>query len=193
MAAGFWNSTTANAPWPGGTVPSSTDDVVIRPGDTVTVTASATINSITFANTATSTGTVSVNSGQILTVTGSIVQQNAASAPSRAGGSNPVRNRYRDAYLVARATAAIGAVVKAVGIGLGCLIAIVAVIMGSQTGGGPQFFFGGLLLGVIVGIPIYVLGVLVSAHAQVLKATLDTAVHSSPFLTKDEMARVTSL
>jgi len=136
---------------------------------------------------------VSVNSGQILTVTGSIVQQNAASAPSRAGGSNPVRNRYRDAYLVARATAAIGAVVKAVGIGLGCLIAIVAVIMGSQTGGGPQFFFGGLLLGVIVGIPIYVLGVLVSAHAQVLKATLDTAVHSSPFLTKDEMARVTSL
>lgn len=174
-------------------MPSSTDDVVIRPGDTVTVTASATINSITFANTATSTGTVSVNSGQILTVTGSIVQQNAASAPSRAGGSNPVRNRYRDAYLVARATAAIGAVVKAVGIGLGCLIAIVAVIMGSQTGGGPQFFFGGLLLGVIVGIPIYVLGVLVSAHAQVLKATLDTAVHSSPFLTKDEMARVTSL
>ncbi|RJO60729.1 MAG: hypothetical protein C4542_08260, partial [Dehalococcoidia bacterium] len=76
--SGNWNSTTNNAPWPGGTVPATTDNVVIRPGDTVTVTANATINSITFANTATATGTLTVNSSVTLTVTAGITLQNAA-------------------------------------------------------------------------------------------------------------------
>jgi hypothetical protein len=100
--------------------------------------------------------------------------------------------RYRDAYLIAKATDAIGSSVKAVGIGLGALIAIGALIVGGQNEHAAQFFMGGLVLGAVVAIPLYVLGVLVSAHAQVLKATLDTAVHSSPFLTKEEMASVMS-
>ena len=41
---GPWNSTTPNAPWPGGTVPSPADDVIIRPNDNITVTTAATIN-----------------------------------------------------------------------------------------------------------------------------------------------------
>jgi hypothetical protein len=108
----------------------------------------------------------------------------------RSSASVSHATRYRDAYLVAKATAAIGLVVKAVGVGLGVLIIVAVVIIGSQNDGSAQLFAGGLLLGVVVGIPIYVLGVLVSAHAQVLRATLDTAVHSSPFLTKEEMAQV---
>jgi len=62
------------------------------------------------------------------------------------------------------------------------------IIASSQNG--ILYFFAGLLLGVVVAVPIFVLGVLVAAQGQVLKATLDTAVHSSPFLTKEEMARV---
>lgn len=104
-----------------------------------------------------------------------------------------VGTRYRDAYLVARAVATIGAAVKFIGIGLGVLIVFAAVFIGSQSRSGDQFFVGGVLLGVIVAIPIYVLGVLVSAQAQVLKATLDAAVHTSPFLKKEDMARVMSL
>lgn len=101
--------------------------------------------------------------------------------------------RYQDAYLVARATAAIGGVVKMVAIGLGVLIALAAVVLGSAGGKGAEAFFAGLLLGAVAAIPIYILGVLVSAQGEVLKATLDTAVHGSPFLKKEDMARVMSL
>ncbi len=74
---GNWNSTTPNAPWPGGTVPSATDDVVILPTHDITVTANASINSITLGsnNTAT-TRILTVNSGITLTVTAGITMQN---------------------------------------------------------------------------------------------------------------------
>ncbi len=101
--------------------------------------------------------------------------------------------RYSDAYLVARTTSGIGIAVKAIGIILGLLVAIVGIVIGVQHDGAPQFILGGVLLGFIVALPLWVLGVLVCAQAQVLKATLDTAVHGSPFLTKEEMARVMSL
>ncbi len=107
--------------------------------------------------------------------------------------SRSVVSRYRDAYFVARATTAIGAIVKNIAIGLGLLIAVAAGIAGSQNHSSGQFFVGGVFLGTIIATPLYVLGVLVSAHGQVLKATLDTAVHSSPFLKKEDMAKVMSL
>ena len=66
--SGNWNSTTANQPWPGGSVPGSGDDVVIRPGDTVTVTANASINSVTFNNTSATASTLTVNNSFKLTV-----------------------------------------------------------------------------------------------------------------------------
>ena len=107
--------------------------------------------------------------------------------------TSSVGRRYQDAYLVARATTAIGVAVKSIGIGLGVLIVIAAAIFGSQADRAGMGFVGGLVFGAVVAIPLYVLGVLVSAHGQVLKATLDTAVHSSPFLKKEDMARVMSL
>jgi hypothetical protein len=77
---GNWNSTVPNAPWPSGIVPSSTDDVIIRPGDNITVTANATINSISFGNSGGSgtTRTFTVNSGVVLTVTAGITLRNGA-------------------------------------------------------------------------------------------------------------------
>ena len=66
---GNWNS---GATWLGGVAPAPADDVIIRPGDNVTVTASTSINSITFNNTAATTGTVTVNPGVTLTVATSI-------------------------------------------------------------------------------------------------------------------------
>jgi hypothetical protein len=94
---------------------------------------------------------------------------------------------------VARATTALGAVVKTIGILLGFLVLLAAMILSREVGNGLLLFVGGLLSGAVVGIPLYVLGVLVSAQGQVLKATLDTAVHGSPFLQKEDMARVMSL
>src|SRR5579859_7869120 len=73
--SGNWN---AGATWAGGIAPVATDDVVIRPGDVITVTANATANSLTFASTAATNGTVTVNIGIVLTITANVIFQNSA-------------------------------------------------------------------------------------------------------------------
>lgn len=123
-------------------------------------------------------------------------QAQGAQEPDAAGSiSASLWGRYRDAYLVARATAAIGGAVKGIGIGLGILIVLGAVGLATQNQGAQSaaYLIGGLLAAAVVGVPLYVLGILVAAQGQVLKATLDAAVHTSPFLEKQDMARIMSL
>ena len=103
-----------------------------------------------------------------------------------------VMSRYRDGYLVARVTTGIGQTVKLIGIGLAVIIFLWALFAATQ-GGDLKWGLAGMLLAVIVGVPFYVLGILVSAHGQVLKASLDTSVHTSPFLKKEQMAKIMSL
>ncbi|XZF12469.1 T9SS type A sorting domain-containing protein [Chitinophagaceae bacterium MMS25-I14] len=73
VTSGDWNS---GSTWFGGTVPSATDNVVISPFTTVTVSSNTTINSIVFSSTSSFTSTLSVSSGATLTVTTSISEQN---------------------------------------------------------------------------------------------------------------------
>jgi len=100
------------------------------------------------------------------------------------------RVRYSDAYTVAGAVVGFGGMVKAVGVIVG-IIGILGGILAASSSG--LFLVGGVALGVVGGIPIYVLGVLVSALGQQTKACLDSAVHSSPFLSDSEKASVMSL
>ena len=79
---------------------------------------------------------------------------------------------------------------KAVAVIIGLLIGFTALLAGSQS---LLYTVGGAILGIIVAVPIFILGVLVSAQGQILKATLDTAVNSSQLLTKDEMQQIMSL
>ncbi|MDD5571903.1 MAG: hypothetical protein PHD97_12205 [Bacteroidales bacterium] len=67
--SGNWSSTTPNAPWPGGTIPATTDDIVVGAGFTLTVDGDRTCNSMAFKSTS---GTLTVNGGVILTVTTSV-------------------------------------------------------------------------------------------------------------------------
>ena len=85
----------------------------------------------------------------------------------------------------------IAAVIKVIGLGVGGLILILALIVGGQMGSAGLSFAAGLLAGLAVAIPTFVMGILLSAQAQILKATLDTAVHTSPFL-EGSMAHVMS-
>src|ERR1035441_4601485 len=80
--------------------------------------------------------------------------------------------RYQDAYLVAQATVGIGQVVKVIGIVLGIVVLLGAVGFATQTQGSQSaaLLVGGVLAGAIIGIPLYVLGILVAAQGQVLKA-----------------------
>lgn len=128
----------------------------------------------------------------------------ADSSISRVGRSDAVArsvmSRYRDAYHVARATTAIGGTVKVIGIVLASLVVLVCIASAlsqiNERGGMLVLIaavFMGLIVSLIFGIPVYVMGILVSAHGQVLKATLDSAVHTSPFLTDDQKLKVMSL
>lgn len=113
------------------------------------------------------------------------VQQNSSSR-----GSSPLIGRYTDAYLIARTTNGFGQAIKVIGLILGVLIAVVGA---GKLGDGPAGAFAGFLLGAVVALPAYVLGVIVSAQGQILKATLDTAVNSSPLLSHDEIRHIQTL
>lgn len=107
-------------------------------------------------------------------------------------GKNTAINRYFDAYLTARAINGVGALIKMLGIVLAVLIAL-GVFAISGDARDIRLILGGLILAAALGVPIYVLGILVAAQGQILKATLDTAVHSSPFLTDDQRASIMSI
>lgn len=104
-------------------------------------------------------------------------------------------NRYWDAYITARVTDGFGDTIKIIGVVLALLIALVTLLVASQIGGGASFVSMsiGLLFAAFVGIQFYLLGVLVSAQGQILKASLDSAVNSSPFLNNEHRAKIMSL
>ena len=95
-------------------------------------------------------------------------------------------NRYRDAYLVARTIITVGGVVKSVGVVLAIVVTLVALLKFKME-------LASVLAGLVIGVPLYVLGILVSAQGQILKATLDTAVNGSPHLSNDQKAETMSL
>ena len=108
------------------------------------------------------------------------------------GVSKSASARYRDAYTVARAVNGVGGLIKVFGIIIGCGFAVVGFGLGA-TSHNDIFIYGGVAFGVVGGIPIFVLGILVSAAGQQTKACLDAAVHTSPFLTDAQKASVMSL
>ena len=102
--------------------------------------------------------------------------------------------RYKDAYLYARWVDGIGTFIKTIGIILAILLVLAIFIVGSNTSYGLVIsLLAGIIAGVFIGGPFYIGGIFVSAGAQVLKASLDSAVNSSPFLTNEHRAKIMSL
>lgn len=110
---------------------------------------------------------------------------------SSPAATSSATKRYSDAYLVARTITGIGDLVKVVALILGGCIILAAIFVATQDN--ATFAVAGFILAFVVAIPIYVLGILVAAQGQILKSTLDTAVTNSPFLKREEMAKVMSL
>ena len=102
--------------------------------------------------------------------------------------SQAVGRRYKDAYLVAGAVSGAGIAIKAIGIVLGVLIALLGLVASSAA-----VTFPAILTAIVVGVFFFVFGALISAQGQVLKASLDTAVNTSPFLTNEQRATIMSL
>jgi len=103
-------------------------------------------------------------------------------------------SRYWDAYVVARVTVGLGEVIKVIAVVLAALIALGALLIAGQVGGGGVVvFFLGVIGAAFVGGQFYLLGVIVMAQGQILKASLDGAVNSSPFLQNEHRAKIMSL
>ncbi len=100
--------------------------------------------------------------------------------------------RYTDAYLVARTTTVIGEMIKVGGFLVAALIVAGGWFMDSKFGAG-FVGYAGSILGLVLVLVFYVLGVLVVAQGQILRATLDTAVNSSTQVSKEDVARILSL
>jgi hypothetical protein len=110
-----------------------------------------------------------------------------------------VVTRYRDSYLVARATDGFGRLIKGIGIAASILSIACGVVFMAETkdprSGDTTFTAGAgmIAFGVFGGALFYLPEVLVSAEGQILKASLDGAVNGSPFLTDEQKATVMSL
>jgi hypothetical protein len=108
-----------------------------------------------------------------------------------------VAARYNDAYRLAKATTAIGGVLKFLAVCAGGLALLVPTAFASSTYASRGSVGGAALLvgfaaAVALGAPLYALGVLVSAHGQVLRTTLDTAVNTSPLLDPVQKSQILS-
>src|SRR5438874_1540453 len=107
-----------------------------------------------------------------------------------------VMKRYKDAYIVARVTNGFGRMIKAIGIIIAALLVLVGVmIFNDAHPGNPMANIGivAIVFGIFTGALFYIIGVLVSAQGQILKASLDSAVNNSPFLTNEHRAKIMSL
>jgi hypothetical protein len=111
-------------------------------------------------------------------------------APEPPQENENILTRYQDGYRVAKVINGFGETCKAVGMSLGGLIALGSIIAAS---GSSLVVVIGLVFGSIVGFVGWAIGVLISAQGQIVKATLDTAVNSSPFLSNEERAKIMSL
>lgn len=98
--------------------------------------------------------------------------------------------RYSDAYIAARALVVIGGIIKWVGVVLAIMILVIGIVMSSGSGGGRVFAFVGFALACLIGVPTFVLGILISAQGQIHLATLDTAVNTSRHLSNDDVAKI---
>lgn len=103
------------------------------------------------------------------------------SVTSQSSSEQVVLNRYRDGFRVARFVVGLGRTIKIVGWILVAVILLGSVI--SLATLGFRVAIGGVLLSGVLALGFWVCGVMVSAQGQVLQATLDTAVATSPFLT----------
>lgn len=131
----------------------------------------------------------------------SVLGIGSAHEPPAATGSELVvraMERYRDAYRTAQVITRVGGVIKALGIALAILMFIGGVVIETNIFGRDdtaQFITLGVVgvSAIVVGVVLYMFGVIVAAQGQQLKATLDSAVHTSPYLDLDAKARAMSL
>ncbi len=101
-----------------------------------------------------------------------------------------LRSRYKDGYIVALAIVSVGTAVKVIGVLAWLSIIAVSFVLTVDSGRGGVGFFLGLVVGGIVAALFFVIGTLVAAQGQILRASLDSAVNNSPHISNEEKAEI---
>jgi hypothetical protein len=109
----------------------------------------------------------------------------ATPTPPIVAPPTPVFARYKEAYRMAKATITFGNIIKVLALIIGILLIVAGFNASVQYG--PNAFFASLLLVAFIAIPIFIAGFLVSAQGEILRAVLDTAVNTSPLVTRDDL------
>lgn len=114
-----------------------------------------------------------------------------------------LKKRYQDAYSVAKSQDRAGAVIKGLGmmfliLGCGTLVFSIVVLLIAEQRlevHVVRTVYLGIAgaVGAGLGILLHGLGITIVGQGQTLKASLDSAVYSSPFLSEDEKAEVLDL
>jgi len=123
---------------------------------------------------------------QVMQARGETITRPPTSFSHSAAASASIK-RYSDAYFVSRAITGAGSLIKWLGVVLGILIAVGGTVLVNASSAGTGGLLSVVLFGFLAGLFLYFIGILVAAQGQILKAALDAAVHTSPFL--DDKAR----
>ena len=125
----------------------------------------------------------------------------SAHEPTAPTGSELVvraMERYRDGYRTAQVITRVGGMIKILGIVLAVLMFLIGLVIEMNIFGRDdtaQLISLGVVgvSAIVTGVVLYMFGVIVAAQGQQLKAALDSAVHTSPYLDLDAKARAMSL
>ena len=98
-----------------------------------------------------------------------------------------IAGRYSDAYRVAHSVTGIGSLVK----GVGLLLGFVLIVIGLS--GDSAFGLLFIMQGIIIGFLFFIIGIVASAVGQMLKATVDTAINTSPVIRNSDKTRIMDL
>lgn len=102
--------------------------------------------------------------------------------------------KYGDAYRIGRGLTKLGRLAKGLALLLGVLTFLAALLLASANYppglGTTTTVLVGLLMSILVAVPAFLLGALVNALGQILIATLDTAINTSPFLDNTQKSQI---
>ena len=101
-------------------------------------------------------------------------------------------NRYTDAYRVEKVIVGVGNLVKVLGIVAAAVVVLVGLVVTSTTNTAVPLI-ASFPLALVIWLLPWALGVLVSAQGELLKANIDQAVNTSPFLVDEQRAQIMSL
>jgi len=121
------------------------------------------------------------------------IQLSDPAEASAAQSAPRLMDRYQSAYRVAATACDLGSAVKVIGLVVGAAILLGSFGMGNALGSAAVVVVGGTVLACLVAVLFWILGTLVSAFGENLKAGLDTAVYSSTFLNNAQRAKIMSL